>query len=64
MSQPISIPACPECNRQDAKPISVHDAYVNDPPQPGEKPIATVTVYLCPCGATYTQTIRHNQGNP
>ena len=55
-----SAPKCPKCGREDAKPISTSDCYLNDPPEAGEKPLSTVTVYLCSCGEVFTHEVKHS----
>ncbi len=52
---------CPACGSADAKPISTSDCYLNNPPVPGERPIATVTVYLCSCGELFDRLVKHSQ---
>lgn len=54
-----SVPKCPKCGQQVAKPLSTEDGYLNNPPQPGERPISTATVYLCQCGETFTHVVKH-----
>jgi hypothetical protein len=55
-------PKCPKCGSHDGKLLSTKDAYLNDPPEEGEQPISTATVYLCPCGETFTHVAKHRRG--
>ncbi|HUE71021.1 MAG TPA: hypothetical protein VMP01_09040 [Pirellulaceae bacterium] len=59
-----SAPNCPRCGRTDVKPLSTSECYLNDPPAPGERPVSTVTVYLCTCGETFTQVVKVKQDTP
>ena len=52
-------PKCPKCGSSDSKLLSSKDGFLNEPPAIGEKPISTVNIYLCPCGATFEQMVKH-----
>jgi hypothetical protein len=55
-------PKCPKCGGCDSKPLSTKDGYLHDPPDDGEQPVATATVYLCPCGETFSHVVTHLSG--
>ena len=57
-------PACPRCRSNDASLLSTEEAFVNDPPEDGEHPLAIVAVFMCDCGNVYTDVQRPMNSKP
>lgn len=51
-------PACPRCRDKDASLIRTKEAFVNDPPEAGEKPVSLVAIFQCRCGHVFTDVQR------
>ena len=51
-------PPCPRRRNENAALLSVKEAFLHEPPEPGEQPIAVIAVFMCECGHVFTEVQR------